>query len=239
MIYQHDKRIGFYDLDAAGNLKLTALLKHINDAAWYNAESLGLGMEKTLEIGMVFVIQRFGIKIFSKPEMDELITIKTWPGEVTRSAFKRQGEILNSAGEKMIEWESLWVLIDIKERKIKRPTEFPIDIPVYGKQGVEVEAEKIKMPVASKELASYSHNVQYSELDMNSHMNNAIYADLVINVLSKIEKQCIKNMKEVQFNYVNEAKLNDKILVECRASEEVMHITGTSGEKVIFTAEIK
>lgn len=239
MIYQHDKKIGFFDLDANGDMRLTALIKYINDASWYSAEALGAGMEETLKVGMVFILQRFGMQIFSIPKLDDVITIKTWPCAMTRSAFKRCGVILNSAGEKMIEWESLWVLIDINERKIKRPTESPVDFPLYSKQGVEIEAEKIKRPVESKKLASYHHVVQYSELDMYGHMNSAIYADLVANVLSKIEKQRINNMKKVQFNYVNEAKLNDGILVECNSSEEAMHVVGTSGETVVFTTEIK
>jgi acyl-ACP thioesterase len=239
MIYQHDKKIGFFDLDANGNMRLTALIKYINDVSWYNAELLGAGMEETLKSGMVFILQRLGMQIFSLPKLDDLITIKTWPGEMTRSAFKRQGEILNSAGEKIIEWESLWVLIDVNERKIKRPTELPTEFPLYGRQGVGIEAEKIKMPVESKKLALYRHVVQYSELDMYGHMNSAIYADLVANVLSKIEKQRIKSMKKVQFNYVNEAKLNDEILIECSASGEAIHVIGTSGKTVVFTTEIK
>jgi len=239
MIHQNEEKIGFFDLDASGNLRLTALIKYINDASWYSAEALGVGMEETLKSGMAFILQRFGIQIFSLPELDDLITIKTWPEEMTRSAFKRQGVILNSAGETVIEWESLWVLIDINERKIKRPTAFPIAFPLHRKQGVEIGAERVKVPMDLEKLASYQHEVQYSELDMYGHMNSAIYADLVANVLSKVEKQCIKSMKKIQFNYINEAKLNDEILVECQVSEDVLYITGTSGETAVFIAEIK
>lgn len=239
MIYQHVKKIGFFDLDAEGNMRLTALIKYINDASWYNAEQDGAGMAELLKFEMIFILQRLGIQIFSLPKLDDLITIKTWPGDMTRSAFKRQGEILNSAGEKIIEWESLWVLVDVNERKIKRPTESPVEFPLYGRQGVEIEAKRVKVPENAKKLASYQHVVQYSELDINRHMNSAIYADLVANVLSKIKKQGIKKMKKVQFNYVNEAKLNDEILVECNASEETIHVKGISGKTVVFTTEIK
>jgi acyl-ACP thioesterase len=239
MIYQHNKKIGFLDLDANGDVRLTALLKYINDASWYHAESLGAGMQEMLKIGMVFVLQRFGLQMFSIPKMDDVLTIKTWLSGMTRSAFKRQGEILNSAGEIMIQWESLWVLIDIKERKIKRSTEFPVVFPMYDKLGVEIAAEKIKIPVESKKLTSYHHTVQYSELDLNGHMNNAIYADLVANVLSKIEKQSIKDIKQVLFNYVNEAKLNDELVVECNAIQDTLYVVGKYGESIVFTAKIK
>ena len=237
MIYQHDKKINFYDLDAEGNMKLTALLKYINDASWYSAEAIGVGMRDTLKYDMVFLMQRFGIKIFNIPKMDETIKIRTWPGQSTRSAFKRQGVICSAGDEVIIEWESLWVLIDINERRIKRPNQLPIEFPTYGKQGVEIAAKKIKIPTTTK-LASYHHIVQYSELDVNGHMNNAIYADLVTNILAKIEKHSMNSHKEVQFNYVNEAKLYDEILVECHCSVDTIYITGICDEAVVFTAEI-
>lgn len=239
MIYQHDKKIGFFDLDAFGKMRLTALIKYINDASWYNAQLLGAGMEEMLKSDMIFILQRLGIQIFSLPKLDDIITIKTWPGGMTRSAFKRNGEVLNAAGEKIIEWESLWVLVDVNERKIKRPTQSPVAFPLYGKLGVQIEATRVKVPEAAKKLTAYYHNVQYSELDINGHMNSAIYADLVANVLSKIDKQSIENMKNIQFNYVNEAKLNDEVLVECSASDDATYVSGTCGEEVVFTTKIK
>jgi len=239
MSYQQEKKIGFLDLGAKEEIRLTALIKHINEVSGYSGELIGAGMKETLKFGMVFVLQRLGIQIFSMPKLDDILTIKTWPGEMARSAFKRQGEILNSAGQKVIEWESIWVLIDVNARKMKRPTDYPKELPVYGRQGVEIEAEKVRIPEEAEKLASYKHIVRYSELDMYGHMNSAIYADLVANVLAKVGKQSIENAREVQFNYINEAKLDDEILVECRALEDEIYILGTSGEASVFTAEIK
>jgi len=239
MSYQHEKKIGFLDLGAQGEMRLTALIKYINEVSGYSGELLGAGMEDTLKFGMVFVLQRLGLQIFSMPKLDDTLTIRTWPGEMTRSAFKRQGEMLNSAGVKIIEWESIWVLIDVNARKIKRPSEFPTEFPLYGRQGVEIEAEKVKIPAESEKLTAYNHTVRYSELDMYGHMNSANYADLIANVLAKVERQSIENVREVQFNYINEAKLGDEVLVECQVLEDALYILGTSGEATVFTAEIK
>ena len=45
------------------------------------------------------------------------------------------------------------------------------------------------------------------------HMNNAIYGDLVTNVLALKASPNIKTWKEVQFNYIHEAKFNDEVVV--------------------------
>ena len=238
MIYQQEKIVSFYDLDANGNIKLTALLKYMNEASWFHAEELGAGIDKTLEVNLAFIIQRIGIRIFKIPELNQKIMIQTWPAEETRSAFKRNGDIHDEAGDKIIEWESLWVLIDINERKIKRPSASPTEFPLSGKRGVEVKANKIVMPEAKEPIGSYKHTVQFSELDINLHMNNAIYGDLIANVLALFPAPNIKKWKEVQFNYINEAKLSDEVAVNAYQSNNSLFISGDTKEKTIFTAMI-
>ena len=61
MIFEQERKIGFYDLDAFGDVKLTALLKYMNEASWIHAEKLGCGIERTFEIGLAFIIQRMGV----------------------------------------------------------------------------------------------------------------------------------------------------------------------------------
>lgn len=239
MIYQGKERISFYDLDANGDIKLTALLKYIGEAAFYNAEDLGIGLEKTLKTNLAFIIQRVGVRIFKIPEIKQEIVVRTWPGEITRSAFKRYGEICSEDGDKLIEWESLWVLIDIDERKIKRPSSFSTQLPCHGKLNVDVVADKIIPPEEKERHAGYSHTVQFSELDVNWHMNNAIYSDLIANVLSlNTSSPKINTWKEVKFNYIHEAKFGDEIVVNAYQSDDRLYITGSLEEKAIFTAEI-
>ena len=239
MIYEQKQKISFYDLDANGNTKLTALLKYMNEASWLHAEELGVGLEKTLEVGLAFIIQRIGVRIFKLPELSQTVTIRTWPAEETRSAFKRNGDITDEAGNKIIEWESLWVLIDINKRKIKRPSASPAEFPLYGKMGVEIVADKVVIPEERIPYASYIHSVMFSDLDINMHMNSAIYGNLIANVLAPTDAANISSFKEVQFNYVHEAKLGDEVAVNAFYANESLYITGNSGEKTIFTVAIK
>jgi len=240
MVFEQKAKIGFYDLDANGDVTLTALLKHINQASWLHAEELGCGIEKTFEIGLAFIIQRMGLRILQLPTINQPIAVRTWPGEMTRSAFKRNGEILDTHGNKLVEWESLWVLIDINERKIKRPSAFPLDIPLAGKLGVEVEAAKIIGATSETgSSASYNHTVQFNEMDINLHMNNAIYGDLVANVLAHTKTPKITEWQEVQFNYLNEAKFAEVVTVSYNQTDDQIYITGSTTEKSVFIAEIK
>ena len=240
MVFEQKAKIGFYDIDALGNMKLTALLQHINEVSWLHAEELGCGINATFEIGLAFIIQRMGLRILQLPTLNQKISVRTWPGEMTRSAFKRNGEILDVDGNKLVEWESLWVLIDINERKIKRPSAFPLEIPIVGRLGVEVETQKIiNTAVETDPSTFYHHTVQFSEMDINYHMNNAIYGNLVANVLADTALPKITEWQEVQFNYINEAKLAEVVTVDCNQMGDKVYVTGGTTDKSVFVAEIK
>jgi len=239
MIYQRQEVIGLGDLDANGDTKLAAVLKYASEAALFNAEELGIGLEKTLSTGLVFLIQRFGMKINQLPGLGQTVTVRTWPGKITRSAFKRYGDIQDETGNRLIEWETLWVLVDINERKMKRPNAFPIEFPHYGEFDIAIESEKIIIPEEKTTVASYNHPVRFSELDINLHMNNAIYGDLIANVLAQGDSLNMKDWQEVQFNYIHEAKIGDEITVDAYQAENNLYVLGTCGDKSIFNTKVK
>ena len=237
MLYEQNSQINFYDLNSRGDVKLTALLKHINIAAGTNADAIGVGLDVTVPLNLAFVVQRFGLRIFDWPTHRQTVKIRTWPSEIAKGTFIRRGDMWDVDGNKMMEWTSLWVLIDIKERKVKRPKALPIELPQYGTMGVEVEGQKIDVLENAKLLASYPHTVRYSELDINMHMNNAVYGDLIANVV-ELGKVPYKKWREVQFNYLNEALLGDEINVECRKTEDALYVTGESQNRSVFSAKI-
>ena len=238
MLYEQNKQINFYDLNSRGDVKLTALLKHINLAAGTNADEIGVGLDVTIPMNLAFVVQRFGLQIFDWPTYKQVVKIRTWPSEITKGTFIRRGDMWDEAGNKMMEWTSLWVLIDIKERKVKRPKALSIELPQYGLMDVEVEAQKIDIPEDARLLASYSHTVQYSELDINMHMNNAVYGDLIANVV-ELGKVPYKKWQEVQFNYLNEALVGDEVNIECRKAENTLYIIGETQSRAVISARIK
>ena len=242
MVYEKDTFINYYDLDGRGDIKLTALLKHINLAAGANVEEIGLGLDTTIPLGVAFVIQRFALRIVKWPVYRQTIKIRTWPAEIARGTFRRNGDMWDGENNKMAEWTGLWVLIDIKERKVCRPKVLPMALPAHGPMDVTVEARKIETPQDAKLIASYNHTVQFSELDVNMHMNNAVYGNLIANVVN-IEESPFSHVplwREVQFNYLTEAKAGEKLNVESKLSGDTLYITGTEKpSRPVFAASVK
>ena len=241
MVYKRDAQINFYDLDWRGDVKLTALLKHINLAAGANAETIGVSMEVTFSMGLAFVLQRFAVRVFKWPTYRQTVTIRTWPAEITKGTFRRNGDMWDKDGNKLAEWTGLWVLIDTKERKVRRPKALPIELPAYGAMDVTVEAQKLDVPEDAKFIASYRHVTRFSELDLNEHMNNAIYGDLITNALESSQSPLSHTPKwrEVQFNYLSEIKVGEEVDVQCRRLGETFYITGMVKDQPMFAATVE
>ena len=241
IIYERDIEINYYDLDGRGDMKLTALLKYINLSAVANADELGISYEKIAALGLAFVIQRFTLRISRWPVINQTVTIKTWPAEITKGTFRRNGSMHDKDGNKIAEWTGLWVLIDIIKRRVQRPKALPVPLPAYGLMDVDFEAAKLEIPEDAGLTASYRHIVRFSEIDLNMHMNNAVYGDLIANLLEISESPMppVTKWREVSFNYLTETVLGDSIEVQCRQSGQIIYIYGTVKGQMVFTSSVK
>jgi len=241
MIYEAKKQITYNDIDSNWDVTLTAVLKYMNEATWISGEQLKIGVSQIPKTGIAFVTQRIAIKVIHLPRLGDEFTIRTWPDGIKRSTFTRKGEFLDQAGQKLIEWESLWVLFDVNERKIKRPSELEVALPQHGNLGVEVVTEKIKVPTEVKDGTAFTHQVQFSELDTYQHMSNINYGNLLANVymINENRSTFMRDGAEIQFNYTNEGQLGDEILVTLSEGDHQLFVTGSTTNHQVFIATIK
>jgi len=238
-MYTNQTRVNYYDLDMCGKIKPSALLRMVHIAADENATQLGVGFHVLHPLNITFVLQRFGLSLTRMPAYDENVTIRTWPAAISRGTFIRKGDMYDADGEKIMEWASLWLLFDLAERKIIKPTALPVELQALGDMGVAIEPKKIDLPADfGSPFSSYIHTVRYAEVDTNMHMNNSIYGDLIGNAMFPTGEQDAKPWKQLQINYQAETRLNEKIEVTARRDENTCLITGHVSGRVAFTARV-
>ena len=238
-MYSGEARISYYDLDMRGEIKLSALLRMVHIAADINAASLGIGFSELDKFRMSFVLQRIGFKFLRMPVYSEMVTIRTWPSDISKGTFLRRGDMADSDGQKLIEWASLWILFDICERKILRPSKLPVEIPELASLSVEVMPKKIALPGDLAEPYSFhTHSVRYADTDTNIHMNNSIYGDLVGNAVFLSSDVTMSDFSEVQINYLAEAKLGVDIDITATRHGSDIYVVGESQMQRIFCARL-
>lgn len=231
-MYTGKHRITYYDLDAAGRVKLSALLRMVHIAAEVNANELGIGFTALSQLHMSFVLQRFALAVTRMPAYDEIVTIRTWPDSVARGTFLRKGDMYDENGQKIMEWTSMWILLDLKARKILRPGELPVTLPDFEDNGVTVSPVKIAIPSDDQPFSEYTHTIRYADIDTNQHMNNSVYGDLIANAGD------LPQWKEVQINYLAETRLGEEIKVRTTQEGNMYTIIGTANNKTAFAAQI-
>lgn len=160
--------------DPARKLRLSSLLKFLQEVSIEDTENLGYPREKTLDRGLLWVIGKQRLVINRLPEYDESVQIVTYPGERIPFLFPRHCKIYSSSGELLVSSSSAWTLIDEKNRSMIDPEAY--GIVIGGKsEGDEVGFQFPFKGFELTEKATFA--AKWRDCDLNGHMNNTAYLD--------------------------------------------------------------
>lgn len=201
-------RVTSYEVDLENKMRYDMLFQIMQDVAGGSATELGASSDVLAKNNAAWVLSRIVLKVNRMPLFDENITINTWPIKPMMTFHPRCFQVLSRDGEVLVEANTIWTILDIKERKISSfdlfSTPFPKDLeektilPLPRKIVVDgVELNKVCYP-------------RYSCIDTNYHVNNTKYVSWMFDLLP-IEE--IQNMKivGVTLNYVKEIYYNQKV----------------------------
>lgn len=166
------------DGDHLGNVKLGALLRYAQQIATTHAEAVGLNDSLYRETHTAYVLAKLALHVNRLPRVDEELTLVTQPERCKRAVNKRITHFYDASGAEVVTMDSRWVLIDTEKRMIlrKHPPQFadqwaedvPIELPMKLPRLAPEDCETLGTQTAT-----------YSRCDMNGHLNNTRYADIV------------------------------------------------------------
>ncbi len=162
-----------YEVDSHGFLRVVTLMNWLQDMAVENAEKLGFGFEVCRQQNLAWVGSNYLIKIEHFPRLDEPVTIETWPAKAKLWGAIRDFIIKDAENNVIIRACSQWVLIDIEHR---RPVMLKKHFPQYEflpERAIDIEFSKPE--AISSFSAKYEHAVRFDDIDINNHVNNAVY----------------------------------------------------------------
>jgi len=174
-VYRHDG-------DHRGLLKPGALLRYAQQIATENAEAVGLTDAVYRETHTAYVLAKLAAHIERTPRVDETLTLVTQPEQCKRAVNKRLTRVIDASGAQVALLDSRWVLIDTEKRMIlrKHPPQFngnwAQDVPG------ELPMKMRKIPAADCDTVG-EYTADYSRCDMNGHLNNTRYLDILCDAL--------------------------------------------------------
>jgi medium-chain acyl-[acyl-carrier-protein] hydrolase len=227
--FEKEFEILSFQIDPKGRLRWASLADMLQEVAWKHADSRNFGQE-LFDKGFMWVLSRFHIKVFEMPSWGEYIKIKTAGRGINKLFALREFEVENRQGKIIAKAMSAWLLLDIKSKRPQRPRQvLPYEL-FDDNPDISLVPDKINLDIEL--LTSKSFSVNYSDLDMNNHVNNVSY-------IRWIEDFCFE--KEIQFdelliNYLTEAIIGEEIEILFQKNEKETILAGNYNNRKVFSA---
>lgn len=236
MYFTTEAKANYYDCDCNNLLKISAAMRYMQQTSSEQLEYLGFSPAKLYEEGMVFLLSKMCIKVHRMPVCTENLVVGTAPVTPRGARFVREFIIDSPAGERLLSGLSLWILVNPGTRKILRPASFPYALS-FQEAALGGVVDDIAFP-KQREQASLSMRVpvRYSQIDVNHHVNNTVYADMVCDALP-YEELTARGLETLAISFQNEAKWGDLIDISTTGLDDgEYHMVGLHGGAPCFEA---
>lgn len=202
-LWSENIRIRAYMVDKNREANLVAIQNLCQEVAGNHANACELGYEAMQKRGMAWVLNRLKINILKQPRWTETVTVKTWVSLMQPFSHRHFQIVLpvsetNETELILANAYALWIPIDLVTKRPKRMAneDFPLCEYVYDCEMPE------KLVYTEGAVFSSERIVQYSDLDMLGHVNNAKYVEWLLDDYFRIHG--IVKIKTLDINYLGE-----------------------------------
>lgn len=230
--------ISSFDVDAKKQASMQAVSRYLQEVATLHANELRFGFHDMINQGRGWLLAQMKIRVERFPQIHEMIHVSTWSNGVDGRFATRDFRITDDAGQEIAAASSSWFVVDIADKKICRLDEYfnPADFTrtdwaVGGKPG---RVRPLTEPDQETEVIA-----RYSDLDINGHMNNVKYLELILDMF-KTDFRLSHDIWEIEMNFLKETVEGDvlgNMLKVLEPGKEYLHcLFNKSTQKPSFTA---
>ena len=181
----------------------------MQDAANYEMEEDGLSYNELFSRGLSFVLSRIRMSFYSPIYAHEKIEVQSWACESRGVQFNRCYRIMKN-GVIGAEAVSVWALVGVNDRHLHRVNEF--DLPYRKDEMLELDMPaRFKIPDDVDMRLVSERVVEYADVDMNGHMNNTHYPDVLCSHLS--ENMRGQRVISMGISFLSEAPLGESVKI--------------------------
>ncbi len=221
-----------HDLDFNSVLRTSALMHYVQESANAQHRNVGPTLEEIREKGFAFLVSRFSLSLLRPILPYERLSVETFTTESRGYSFNRIARVTID-GALVAEAHSVWAMVDIQTRRPVRvsdsgcffaPEEYPLP-----------PSERLIFPQDAAFDEPVFHRVSYGDCDLNMHMNNTKYVDMLCDLLPMKDKF----VSSFRIHFLNEAKHGDTLsLLHMRQGEKDTFRTLCSDGKVNVEAAL-
>jgi acyl-ACP thioesterase len=216
-------------------MTLGAVLRHVQETSEQHVDLLHIGYEELREkTGLVFFLVCNRVKISRLPCHREKIEVRTHPRGRGGVRFYRDFKFYDESGALIIDAMQVTVLADAATHHVRRPQAF-VELGVFRDEPVDPREKMVRAATPADLPAVGERPVYRSDLDSNGHVNNCVYADIVMDFLPQSETERVCGL---QIDYLGETPPGDSLRLFARRQETETRMRGENSHGLSFEARI-
>lgn len=219
MKWKEQYRINANDTDINNIVSVSNILRYMQDTANRQMEMMKPSYDELIERGLAFILSRIRISIYSPLYSHDNIDVESWACESRGVTFNRCYRILKG-GNIIAEASSCWALAGVNDRKLHRVNE--IELGYGSDEMLELDMpSRFRIPDSVKMNLVGERVVEYADTDINGHMNNTRYPDLLCGWSSDMKN---KRAVSMAISFVSEAPVGCTLKIYHGESDGVHYI---------------
>lgn len=184
LAYKDEYRVQTLDIDRKKRMTVPALVKIMQETSMQNVMQMKVSAWDLEPWNLSWVLFRKHLKINRFPMIGEKLTVVTYSCGFEKFFTFRDFKVFDAAGEMIAFSASTWLLMDIAERRMARIPDFILALePKMPTEAESLPRVKLKLPIFGEAQHSKTYQVGWFDLDFNGHLNNAFYAQWMMEAL--------------------------------------------------------
>jgi len=205
--------VRYHELDCHANLRELAILNYLQDSAGLHSTQLGISVSDLRPRGLTWVLSRLHLIVDRYPRAGETVLVRTWPS-VRQGIFTcREFELEDDHGLLTGRATTSWAVLNTDTR---RPVRLDAHLGVYPllpRRAVDDAFPTLPPLPEQGNILEMAFRVLRSDLDINHHVNNAVYAGWAMETVP--DNVASGSLTELEISYRAEAFYGESILSRC------------------------
>jgi len=231
MSYIETIRIGTRDCDMFGRWKPSAMMEAMQEVAIAHCEAERLGRSVTDGLGVAWILSRCRVELSRLPANGESLSVETFALPTRHLFFPRGHVFLDSRGEIIGGAHGLWLLMDIRQRRAVANPFVSQRLPIEDREPPAAMPATVHLPGETPVEGMLVP--QFTDFDLNGHVNNAKYLDWCWNALGA---EALRDRALVSFdvNYDGEIMPGEAVCTRLYRQDDGFTFCGLTDEKRRF-----
>ncbi len=237
-IYKQKYLVETYNTSYFQTIKISDLYKYLQEVASQHSEVMKIGFDDLKNNKGAWVLTKQLIEFERLPRALEEFTVHTWSNRHNKIVANRNFLITDKDNKPIIKATSDWVVINLEKRRIIPLTKINLDfIQSFNHELFANPLEKINI-IAENLVNKFTKQVRFSDIDINGHMNNTAYVDMVLDSIAEyFDKRY--DLIRINTNFIQEVKFSEEISIKTyQVEDNIFHhkIIRQNDNLEVFTA---